>query len=531
MHASGLADITVASIQSLISGSRISKFDPSRFKLVLVDEAHHIVASSYMRTLSHFGLSSLQDNSPSLVGVSATLSRSDGMRLGAALDHIVYHKDYIDLIDERWLSAVIFTTVQTHADISNVKCGVSGDYQSTDLSNIINTEEINNITVRSWLQKCSQRKSTLVFCVDTAHVTDLTNTFRRHGIDAHFITGNTPKLERSEKLDFFKAGKIPVLVNCGVFTEGTDIPNIDCILLAKPTRSRNLLIQMIGRGMRLSPKKENCHIIDMVASFENGMVTTPTLFGLDPQMLLDEVDPNDLKKKKEQEKPISSSEEVLEPIEKRRENLEMNNSPVNRKITFTDYYSVYDLISDTSYEQFVRSISQFAWVRVSGDRYILAGSDRSYLCVEKDPDKEGYYKVKENVVLSYPHERKVIYASPRQICVTSDFQSAIRAADTYARKRYPYQLICSATKWRNEPASQGQIDFLKKIRGDEDNLDYESLSKGKAGDMITKFKHGARGEYNRLVEKRKAKEKLELKKKRELEFKEREIVVIGPLIT
>lgn len=94
LHATGLADITVASVRSITSGDRISKFDPARFKLVLVDEAHHIAASSYMDTLQHFGLVKPKDlsHSPALVGVSATLSRFDGIRLSDAIDHIVYHK-------------------------------------------------------------------------------------------------------------------------------------------------------------------------------------------------------------------------------------------------------------------------------------------------------------------------------------------------------------------------------------------------------------------------------------------------------
>lgn len=91
-HASGCADITVASVQSLVSGSRIDKFNPDFFKLVLVDEAHHIVAPSYLRVLDHFGLMKADGYSTALVGVSATLSRFDGLRLGAAIDHIVYHK-------------------------------------------------------------------------------------------------------------------------------------------------------------------------------------------------------------------------------------------------------------------------------------------------------------------------------------------------------------------------------------------------------------------------------------------------------
>lgn len=92
-HASGLADITVASIQSLISGARLSKFEPSRFKLMIVDECHHIVSASYLKVLDHFGLGrDSRDSKTALVGVSATLFRNDGLSLGKAIDHIVYHK-------------------------------------------------------------------------------------------------------------------------------------------------------------------------------------------------------------------------------------------------------------------------------------------------------------------------------------------------------------------------------------------------------------------------------------------------------
>jgi ATP-dependent helicase IRC3 len=91
-HASGSADITVASVKSLTSGNRLSKFDPARFKLILVDEAHHIVAAGYMDVLKHFNLKEPTKASPILVGVSATFSRFDGLKLGAAIDRIVYHK-------------------------------------------------------------------------------------------------------------------------------------------------------------------------------------------------------------------------------------------------------------------------------------------------------------------------------------------------------------------------------------------------------------------------------------------------------
>lgn len=94
--ASGLADITIASIQSITSGDRISKFDASRFKLILVDECHHAVAKKYLECLDHFGLLEATEESPVLVGVSATMSRFDGLKLGKVLDHIVYHRSALD---------------------------------------------------------------------------------------------------------------------------------------------------------------------------------------------------------------------------------------------------------------------------------------------------------------------------------------------------------------------------------------------------------------------------------------------------
>ena len=108
LHASGAADITVASVRSLCSGDRLDKFDPSRFKLLLVDEAHHIVAPGYMDVLRRFGLLSPTELSPALVGVSATLSRFDGLRLGAAIDHIVYHK-FAPLLLNCVMSACLIT--------------------------------------------------------------------------------------------------------------------------------------------------------------------------------------------------------------------------------------------------------------------------------------------------------------------------------------------------------------------------------------------------------------------------------------
>ncbi|KAK1699687.1 P-loop containing nucleoside triphosphate hydrolase protein [Colletotrichum godetiae] len=537
MHASGTADITIASLQSITSGDRLNKFDPQRFKLVLVDEAHHIVAPGYMRVLGHFGLDSKKVNSPSLVGVSATFSRFDGLKLGAAIDQIVYHKDYVDMIGDKWLSDVMFTTVESTADLSRVKNGANGDFQPGELSRAVNTDQINEITVRSWLAKASDRKSTLVFCVDLAHVAGLTQTFRKHGYDARFVTGDTHKVERAKTLEDFRSGKFPVLVNCGVFTEGTDIPNIDCVILARPTRSRNLLVQMIGRGMRLHKGKSDCHIIDMVSSLQTGIVSAPTLFGLDPSEIVSEAttaDMEEIKGRKEAEKlrqdhaySDASAPEATAPT---------------KSVTFTDYDSVFDLIQDTSGEQHIRAISQYAWVQVGQDKYVLCAPNGSYIRLFKvdaktkfDDDDGGD---KEQLLWQAVEVRtlpsgvaKSPFAAPRELLQAATFADAVHGSDNYVSNSelYPHTFVQRWQRWRKGPPTPGQLDFLNKLRPKEEPLTAANVDKGKAMDMITKIRHGAKGRFASLkTEKRRVQRSHD--KKAQMEARARqEKVSVGPI--
>lgn len=525
--ASGVADITIASVASL-KNERLAKYNPANFKLVLVDEAHHIVAPGYMNILKHFGLAKKTPNSPNLVGVSATFSRFDGVKLGAAIDEIVYHKDYVDMIDEKWLSGVLFTTVKSTADITGVKkMPGGGDFVSSELSKAVNTESVNDITVRSWLAKAAGRKSTLVFCVDLNHVAGLTAKFRQYGLDARFVTGDTHKIERGEILDAFKQGEFPVLLNCGVFTEGTDIPNIDCVILARPTRSRNLLVQMIGRGMRLHQGKEDCHIIDMVSSLETGIVTVPTLFGLDPSELVDSASMDDMKNVKERkEEEKTRREQVYDgarlPIPQ----------GVPQKVTFTEYDSVFDLISDTSGERHIHALSQNAWVQVGPTKYILSGEDGTYLRLEKDstPDPEGdlwraliHRRLPSSVASRSP------YATPRELLQATTFTDAVHGADKYAGENFPNYIIARRLPWRSGKPTEGQLKFLNKLRSQDDQLTEDDITKGKAADMITKIKHGARGRFSDLQASKRRLERQQQLRDQEAQRQAREQVTVGPL--
>lgn len=414
------------------------------------------------------------------------------------------------MIGDEWLANIIFTTVQSGADLSEVN-SARGDFHTGSLSKAVNNEESNAIIVRAWLAKAEARKSTLVFCVDLAHVADLTDMFRRHHIDARYVTSNTKSKERTEKLESFKRGEYPVLLNCGIFTEGTDIPNIDCIVLARPTQSRNLLVQMIGRGLRKHPGKTNCHVIDMVASLKTGIVTTPTLFGLDPHELVEGVDADAMVEMKERKEEQQQREQLPE---------------LTGDVTFTDYENVYDLLEDTSGDRHIRAISPFAWIDIGGDRYILPSGKGEFLQLRKVDGKYRVYfteKVPPDLRVKSPLMR------PRLIAAVETFEHGVRAADRFAKEKFVFELTHKNARWRNGTASEGQLDFLNKFRDADQKLRANSVTKGRAGDWITKIKFGARGRFTKLSGEKRQAEKVQVKQNIFQAMQKKARVKVGPV--
>lgn len=299
--ASGKADITVASIQTLASEERLAKYDPQDFKLIIIDEAHHSAANSYINILNHFNAGKA-DTKVAVVGFSATLTRHDGKSLMSSMDHIVYHKGLTEMIKDGWLCDAKFTTVKNEfADLSTVST-YAGDYSTASLSKILNSDESNDLILRTYLKYDQQHnfKSTILFGVDVQHVMDLCKLFNSNGVHSEFVSGKTKKRDREQILQNFKNGTLPVIMNCGVFTEGTDIPNIDCVLLARPTKSRGLLLQMIGRGLRKHEGKSFCHVIEFI-SLKGDLVSAPSLVGLPHDFNAEDASLEDLANEKEKE--------------------------------------------------------------------------------------------------------------------------------------------------------------------------------------------------------------------------------------
>jgi ATP-dependent helicase IRC3 len=434
------------------------------------------------------------------------------------------------MISDGWLSDVLFTTVRLKkANLEKVKMGANGDFQTRALSRAINNRENNDAAVRAWLDRCSERRSTIVFCVDVQHIHDLAATFSSYGIEARFVTGETPKKVRSATINAFKNFGFPVLLNCGVFTEGTDIPNIDCVLVARPTKSRNLLVQMIGRGMRLSPGKLNCHVIDMVASLETGIVTTPTLYGLDPDEIVQEANVDDLESLREMKERETLAQKALEGMHQQPPVSDGADTSGPTTVTYVDYDSVADLIEDTSGERHIRAISRYAWVQTREDTYILTSNSGNYLRIIREDDK---FLVKYVMKLPTSFGKGVSpFARPRTIVHGVDsLECAVHAADKFAENAFPFISVDKNQSWRRSPASQAQLDFLNKYRADDDQLTTNKVTKGRAADMITKLKFGAKGRLSEIHTAQRKVEKRRSELHRQEELKMREIVRVGPLI-
>lgn len=302
-----LSDVVVGSVPTLVRLSRLHKYDPSEYKAIVLDECHHATARSWMKILEYF--KALDEDLPiAVVGFTATLERADGESLGKVFQEVTYQRSLLTMVQQGELCNAKFLTIKIDMDLSSIG-SYEGDYKQKDLDGKVNRDEVNLQLSLAYkkLRKQLGLKSTLIFCVTIEHCKMLCSVLQAQGVNAQYVTGETVRHERREILQDFKDGKVEVLCNVMVFTEGTDIPNIDSLILARPTKSRPLLTQMIGRGLRLHKDKKLCHVIDLAHSSSIGILSVPTLFGFSGEMDIDQKTFLELSEKEEKEAASSNS--------------------------------------------------------------------------------------------------------------------------------------------------------------------------------------------------------------------------------
>ncbi len=250
-----------ACVPSLIK--RLEKFPRDYFDVIITDEAHHSPCASYQKIYEYFQYDYH-------FGLTATPNRADNVRLNNIFDEIIFNRDLKWGIQNKYLSDIYAMRFYMDYDLSRVKTS-NGDYQINQLEKAVNTTE--NAAAIAEIYNKYAIGSTLIFGVSVAHCEEI----GRHIEDSVIITAKTKN--RSEIIDRFTSGEIKCLVNCMIFTEGTDIPRVNTLIIARPTKNISLYTQMVGRGLRLYPGKENLRLIDCCGVSGMNLCTAPSLLG------------------------------------------------------------------------------------------------------------------------------------------------------------------------------------------------------------------------------------------------------------
>lgn len=237
--------------------------------LVLIDEAHLIPGKS--STMYRRFLDALKAINPALkvIGLTATPFRLDCGMLhegqNALFTDIAYEAPVRELIDAGYLSPLVSKQPATRLDVSKVGTR-AGDFIARDLAAAVDQDAITRAAVTEIIAHGRDRKSWLAFCSGVEHARHVAEEFGRQGISCRTIFGDTPKDERDAILAAFKRGEIRALASMGVLTTGFNAPGVDLIALLRPTQSAGLYVQMVGRGTRLAPGKENCLVLDFAGN-------------------------------------------------------------------------------------------------------------------------------------------------------------------------------------------------------------------------------------------------------------------------
>ena len=263
-HKSNGEPVVIASVQSIIH--RLEKFKPNDFDLIITDEAHHAAATSYRKIYDYF--------KPRLhLGFTATPNRGDNVRLDDIYQDIIFERDIKWAIQNKYLTDIYCLRVNIGYDISKVARRM-GDFAPGELEEVMNQEVLNNAIAEAY--KKYAKGQTLIFACSVEHAEAIAEKIP----GAVAVTAKTKN--RDELIKKFTNREIPVLVNCMIFTEGTDMPLVETVMIARPTSNSSLYTQMVGRGLRLYPGKEKLTLIDLVGTTGRAnLCTAPSLLGID----------------------------------------------------------------------------------------------------------------------------------------------------------------------------------------------------------------------------------------------------------
>ncbi len=240
--------LSVPKANSLLKNGKLSSY-----KFMIIDECHRAYSLSYQKIID-FQTDAL------ILGVTATPFRTDGNKLKEIFSQHTHSLSLTEMIRRGLLVDFEGYRVQTKISLDGVNQNKK-DFREDSLGAVINVSNRNELIVREY-KKLAPGEKALCFAANIKHSIELAHKFNEEGIIARSLSGKINKKERNNIIKEFKTGQIQVLVNCKILTEGFDEPSITCLIMARPTCSKLLFTQMIGRGSRKFPGKQFCKIIE-----------------------------------------------------------------------------------------------------------------------------------------------------------------------------------------------------------------------------------------------------------------------------
>ena len=473
------SDVVIASIQTIgrKGSNRIKKFNPKHYWLLIIDECQHCTEeSTYANVLSYFWANKVEwvkEWHPVVLWFTATPKRRDNQGLDKLFDEVVFKYDIKQGIEWWYLARIKAFTINTNESLVGVSMR-TGDFAIEELSNAVNTPERNALVVESYKKICDGEIA-IVFAVDVLHAETLANCFKDSWIKADFLIWTTDKDKRRQMLKDFHIGKIKVMVNVWTLTEWYDNEHIKAVLLARPTTSSGLYLQMVWRWLRISEGKENVKILDFVDNLsKHSIISSSSIIWLEKPIKVNWEDLMDLQEKYEELLTNDPSADISDIAP---EDLEA-------RIKEVDIFKMAQLPDMIKQHSGYARTPFLDWFKLN-----LGKNEQGSLGCEIREDTLGQYEVAfylaTDQVPSFRNSYKKSGFTKLHSFICKDKIQAIERADLYIFQHHNdrVRLVSQNASRREWMASDKQISILKKfgISG------AERLNKGEAANLLNKI--------------------------------------------
>ena len=245
--------VIFATVQSI--SKDLEKFSPTDFDYLIVDECHHAAANTYQKIFTYF-------HPKFILGLTATPERSDGEDMLELFQNVAHKMDLKTAVERGVLVPIRCIRVKTNIDLTDVR--INGiKYNSQDLESKLFIPERNQLIVDTYLKYVNGKK-TVIFCASVDHAAEIAKLLRDNGVKAEAVSGRDRVEVREKILKDYETGSTNVLCACDLLNEGWDSPHTTVLFMARPTMSKTIYLQQLGRGTRRCPGKEDLLVVDFV---------------------------------------------------------------------------------------------------------------------------------------------------------------------------------------------------------------------------------------------------------------------------